>query len=152
MLLGFLFKVMHWPGAHVLALSGFVLASAGTLLPLLSGRTPQAPGNVVRPVLGLLLYGTGLMSMMQVPGGTLAFYGSVAVAIMVLLSDRTRIELQRWDELRIRGLLVASLLLAMSGVLFKVMHWPSANIQLILGITCGVIWTLVTGLRRKAVA
>lgn len=151
MLLGFLFKVMHWPWAHALALSGFVMACIGALAPLLSGGV-ATPGALMRPLVGLLLYAGALMNILKLPGGNLAFYGMVVVAIVVLLSDRTHIELKRWDELGARPLLGIGALLTVSGLAFKVMHWPSANIQLILGIACAVVWTLVSGLRRKAVA
>lgn len=144
MLLGFLFKVMHWPGAHALALSGFILACIGVLAPMVSSGSAVQPGALIRPLAGLLLYAGALMNILKLPGGNLAFHGMVVVAIVVLLSDRTQIRLERWDELGGRPLLVTGLLLTSGGLAFKVMHWPSANIQLILGIACGVAWRLLS--------
>ena len=47
----------------------------------------------------------------------------------------------------IRSIGIAALIF---GILFKVMHWPGANIQLLLGMTGCAVWFLVPQPRKLA--
>ncbi len=143
LLVGFLFKVMHWPGANISLLAGcLTIAGSVALIFLRSGRALSA-GEVIRPIGGLLLLVTALMHVLQWPGGTIAFYGVVVLVGATLLSDRTHIDLPRIGDLRYPALLLTGLALALVGLFFKVMHWPTASILVLLGVACGVVWTLV---------
>ncbi|MEO8589536.1 MAG: hypothetical protein ABI432_09220 [Flavobacteriales bacterium] len=143
LLVGFLFKVMHWPGATVSLLAGcLTIAGSVAFLFLKKGQTLSA-GEVIRPLGGLLLLVTALMHILNWPGGTLAFYGTVVVVAATMLSDRTHIDLPRIGDLRAPALLLVGLALVLCGFFFKVMHWPTADIQILLGILCGVVWMLV---------
>ncbi|MEO8067708.1 MAG: hypothetical protein ABI599_08465 [Flavobacteriales bacterium] len=143
LLVGSLFKMMHWPGATIALLTGFLLAATSVALLLFRKNGPLSAGEVMRPLGGLLLLATALMHGLNWPGGTMAFYGSVLLVSATLLSDRTRIDLPRFGDLPAPTLLLVGLALVASGFIFKVMHWPTADIQILLGILCGVVWTLV---------
>jgi len=152
LLAGFLFKVMHWPGADALAVSGGLIAAVGALAPLLRRQAPATAGAVLRPLMGVLLCTSALMNMLHLPGGDILFHGMVMVTIVFLLSDRARFDLPRWSDLRGLPLLASAGLLAATGTAFKVMHWPSANVQLIAALGCAMTWTVWYGLRpRRAV-
>ncbi len=143
LLVGFLFKVLHCPGASMSLLAGCLcVAGSVALLFLRKGRALSA-GEMIRPLGGLLLLVTALMHLLHWPGGTIVFYGVVVLVAATLLSDRTHINLPRLGDLRTPALLLVGLALVLGGFFFKVMHWPTANIQIMLGILCGVVWTLV---------
>lgn len=143
LLLGFLFKVMHWPGATMSLVLGCLAIAANVVLTLVRKGPALSAGEVIRPLGGLLLLITALMHMLHWPGGTLAFYSAVLLVAATLLSDRTHIDLPRLSDLRAPVLLLVGLVLVSGGFLFKVMHWPFASIQIVLGLSCGVIWTLM---------
>jgi len=143
LLIGFLFKVMHWPGAAISLLAGCLTIAVSVAFLFLKKGQVLSAGEVIRPLAGLLLLVTALMHVLHWPGGTIAFYGVVVLVAATLLSDHTRIDLPRIGDLRAPALLLIGLALVLGGFLFKVMHWPTANIQIMLGILCGVVWTLV---------
>ena len=68
---------------------------------------------------------------------------AVLLVAATLLSDRTHIDLPRLSDLRAPVLLYVGLALVMGGFLFKTMHWPTAGIQIAVGLACGAIWTLL---------
>ena len=143
LLIGFLFKVMHWPGATISLLSGCLLIAVSIALLFTQKNNSLSAGEVIRPIGGLLLLFTAMMHTLHWPGGTLAFYGSVLLVAATLLSDRTHIDLPRIGDLRAPRLLFAGLALVLVGIFFKAMHWPGANIQILLGVIGGVVWTLM---------
>ena len=143
LLVGFLFKVMHWPGATISLLSGCLLIAVSIALLFLRKNNSLSAGEVIRPLGGLLLLFTAQMHTLQWPGGTLAFYGTVLLVAATLLSDRTHIDLPRIGDLRAPALLFAGFALVLVGIFFKAMHWPSANIQIMIGVVCGLIWMFV---------
>ena len=142
LLVGFLFKVMHWPGAGLSLVLGCATLAVGVVVYLLKGRSLSA-GEVIRPLGGVMLLITALAQAMNWPGGTLALYGTVVLVAVSLLSDRTHIDLPRLADLHAPLLLGVGLVLAVSGFGFKLMHWPTAGIQISLGLLCGVVWTLL---------
>ena len=143
LLVGFLFKVMHWPGATISLLVGCLLIAVSIALLFVQRKSTLSAGEVIRPLGGLLLLFTALMHTLHWPGGTLAFYGSIVLVATTLLSDRTRIDLPRISDLRAPALLFAGLALVTGGIFFKALHWPGANIQIMLGVIGGVAWMLL---------
>ena len=143
LLVGFLFKLMHWPGATISLISGCITIAASIALTFIRKGNTLSAGEVIRPLGGLLLLVTSLLHSLNVPGGTLAFYGSVLLVAATLLSDRTHIDLPRLSDLHAPVLLYAGLALVVVGFLFKTMHWPTAGIQIASGLACGAVWTLL---------
>lgn len=94
-ILGLLFKTLHWPGANIILLTGAVLATVTMTILLI-----QKPGP--------------WMIRIQYPQW---IFGSVAVVL--------------------------------TGMIFKTMHWPGANIQLMLGMMGTAAWFLVSPSRSR---
>lgn len=82
LLLGLLFKVLHWPGGSVLLILGGGVSLCTTLILLARGSS----------------------------------------------------------TVRLPVLLYPSAIVAWNGVIFKLMHWPGANIQLLLGLLGCALW------------
>lgn len=96
LLLGILFKTLHWPGA-----------------------------NLLLQVSSLLVIGTLLLLLIQKRG--------------------------TWTvELPRPAMLVGSVIAVIIGGLFKMMHWPGANIMLLLGLAACAAWFLIP--QRKSPA
>jgi hypothetical protein len=93
-ILGILFKTLHWPGASIILLSGALLAVITTTLLLIQ---KPGPWNI-------------------------------------------RIEYPVW--------IFGSVVVVMTGMIFKTMHWPGANIQLLLGMTGCAVWFLIPRTRK----
>jgi|694.fasta_scaffold64695_2 hypothetical protein len=91
LIIGILFKFLHWPGANIILLTSAVLTLV-TLLILLVTKPGPWSVQIQRPIW---------------------IFGSLAVALI--------------------------------GVIFKLMHWPGANIELMLGMLGLASWFLVTG-------
>lgn len=93
LILGILFKTLHWPGA-----------------------------NVLLQVSSLLVIGTLLLLLIQKRGP--------------------------WTvELPRPAMLVGSVIAVLIGGLFKVMHWPGANMLLLVGLSVCAAWFLVAPMR-----
>ncbi len=97
-ILGLLFKTLHWPKANLLLLISSLLVIVTMTLLLIKKPGPWNI-QIQRPVW---------------------IFGSVAVVL--------------------------------TGVIFKMMHWPGANIQLLLGMTGCAVWFLVPTARTRSVA
>jgi hypothetical protein len=151
LLLGYLFKVMHWPGANLLALTGACLFVAMLIVQFVTGRD-RTIGERLRPGVGVLLVVAGLMHMLNWPGGTLLFYAAALAASFLLLSDRTRVDLPRLGMIRGWALLLSGTLALLCGIVFKALHWPGAGILMVIGIAGCVVWALLSGLRRQPAA
>lgn len=96
LIVGILFKTMHWPGAGVIVLSSSV---------------------VVIVTLSLLLF--------RKPGP---------------------LSLQ----LQLPGMLIGSVIAVVTGGVFKVMHWPGANMLLLAGLSVCALWFLLPPVRSRA--
>jgi hypothetical protein len=94
--LGMLFKTLHWPGAN-----SIVLASSVLVIVTLSALLFRKPGPL-------------------------------------------SVQLQR------PAMLVASVIAAVSGGAFKVMHWPGANMLLLVGFSVCAAWFLLASLPQRA--
>ncbi|MBX2978469.1 MAG: hypothetical protein KF905_04165 [Flavobacteriales bacterium] len=145
---GYLLKHLHLTGGSPLLFIGFVLVALGSLIPLVVDWPAAAVGDVIKPLLAVLLYGTGLMFYFEIPGGFFLFSMVFMLVMAFLLSDRTRHELQHIQDIRALPLLLAALLVVLSGLAFTLMEWPTAEIQLSLGVFCVVVWMLLNVRKR----
>lgn len=55
-------------------------------------------------------------------------------------------------QLQYPGVLIGSVMALITGVTFKVMHWPGANMLILLGLTVCAAWFLIPQGRRSAEA
>jgi hypothetical protein len=96
LIVGLLFKTLHWPGAGYIVLFSALLTAAALVLRLTSKRGPWTI-QISKP-------------------------GWFAPAVVTVLC----------------------------GVIFKTMHWPGANILLMLGMIATAAWVLATQVRPAA--
>jgi len=96
LIIGILFKTLHWPGA---------------------GEIVVASSVVVIVTLSLLLF--------RKPG---------PLSI----------------QLQLPGMLVGSVITVVTGGLFKIMHWPGANMLLLVGLSVCAVWFLLPPIRSRA--
>lgn len=52
-------------------------------------------------------------------------------------------------QVRLPGMLIASVIAVLTGGLFKVMHWPGANFLLLVGLTVCAMWFLIPPSRSQ---
>ena len=95
LIIGILFKTLHWPGAGEIVVASSVVVIAS--LSLLLFRKPR-PLSV---------------------------------------------------QLQLPGMLVGSVIAVVTGGAFKVMHWPGANMLLLVGLVTCALWFLITPLRSQ---
>ena len=145
---GYLLKHLHLTGGSPLLFVGFVLVALGTLIPLVVDWPAATVGDVIKPLLAVLFYGTGLMVFFEVPGGRFLFAVVFMLVMAFLLAGRTRHDLGRMQDLHVWPLLLAAMLLVVSGVAFTLLEWPTAAIQLSLGVCCAVVWLLLNVRQR----
>ncbi len=144
LLVGSLFKLFHWPGANILVLSGAVLVLIATLLAFVRSKEYLSTGTTITRVVGWFLVVSGVLHLLHIPGSVLMLYGAAGAASFLLLSERTGLRMKDVRAPRLAGLLAMGLALLVTGGLFKLMHWPSANIQLLAGLLICTSWILGT--------
>ncbi len=150
LIIGALFKMQHWPGANVIALAGGLLTVAAVVIALATRPFTLAFG--LRSLAGVLLVATVVLKMLHWPFADLAFYGAVGSIVGIIILERGTLDLRRVMTVQLPWLLFGALALVLLGSLFKVMHWPGASIQLVLGLTGCATWFLVTGSRAARTA
>jgi hypothetical protein len=150
LILGILFKVQHWPGANVIALAGGLLIIAAVVIGLTTRPLSLSLG--LRSLAGVLLTATVVLKMLHWPFADLAFYGAVGTVLGVIILERATLDPRRVLGVQMPWLLFGSLVLVLSGAFFKVMHWPGASIQLVLGLTGCATWFLILGARTARTA
>lgn len=91
LILGILFKILHWPGANVILLTSAAVATVAMTILLIKKPGPWSI-QIHQPI---------------------------------------------W--------LFGSMLVAFTGLIFKIMHWPGANIQLLVGMMGCAAWFLLSG-------
>lgn len=96
LVIGLLFKILHWPGANIVLLASALLTTASLVHLLIRKRGP-------------------------------------------------------WHiEIRRPGMLIASLMSVFVGSFLKAMHWPGANLLLLVGLTACAVWVLIDPSKRAA--
>jgi hypothetical protein len=150
LILGILFKVQHWPGANVIALAGGLLIIAAVVIGLTT--RPMSLSLGLRSLAGVLLTATVVMKMLHWPFADLAFYGAVGTVLGVIILERGTLDPRGVLDVHLPWLLFGSLVLFALGSTFKIMHWPGASIQLVLGMTGCAAWFLITGVRAARTA
>lgn len=145
---GFLLKHMHLTGGSPLLVAGFVLVALGTMIPLVVDWPAATVGDVIKPLLAVLFYGTGLMLHFDIRGGFHLFSVVLMLVMAFLLSDRTRHDLRRIQDIRAWPLLLAALVLVVSGVSFTLMEWRTAAFQLALGTFGVAVWMVLNARYR----
>lgn len=93
-----------------------------------------------------------LFKVMHWPGANIILLSSGVLAIVTLGALLVRKPGPLTVQVQLPAMLVGSVMAAVTGGLFKVMHWPGANILLLLGLTTCAAWFLVTATRAPRAA
>ncbi len=140
---GTLFKVLHWPGANMLILIGGVVAALAAIALLVTRPGPRPASAVLRTMTGAFLIAFLLFKLFHLPFADVWILAVVASILGLILVERDRPWMQRIRALRFSALLLIGVGLFVGGTLFKMMHWPGANMQLLLGMTGCAVWFLI---------
>jgi hypothetical protein len=143
LIFGTLFKVLHWPGANIMILTGGVVAALAAIAVLITKPGPKPASAVLRTVTGALLIAFLLFKLFHLPFADAWVLAAVVSTVGLLFAERDSPSMQRVLALRFSALLLVAIALVVGGSIFKVMHWPGANIQLLLGMTGCAVWFLV---------
>ncbi|MFZ5940448.1 MAG: GldL-related protein [Bacteroidota bacterium] len=140
--LGSLFKIMHWPGAGILLVLGFLVlcfiflpSSANVLYK--ESREKYGRMVFIAGFIAAFLFSVGILWKIQHwPGAGIMLLVGDSIGILlflpVLLIGRIRrAEDRKKTATYILGLV--ALIIYLSGSLFKLMHWPGAAMALLLG-------------------
>jgi hypothetical protein len=91
-----------------------------------------------------------LFKLLHWPGaGTIVLFSALLTAVAIVLRiARRRVP---WTiEISKPGWFAPAIVTALCGMMFKTMHWPGANIMLMLGMIATAAWVLATQLRPAA--
>jgi hypothetical protein len=138
-----LFKIQHWPGAGILmTLGAFILAFV--FMPSVTGVLWKETHNRNKLVLiisgfitGFLFISGTLFKVQHWPVAGILLLCSVISAVFIflpaLLSDRLR-----EDEMNVKRRIyiigTAGAIFYIMGMLFKIQHWPTASVLMVLGL------------------
>jgi hypothetical protein len=89
-----------------------------------------------------------LFKILHWPGASMLLLSSGALAIIMLGTLLVRKPGPMTVQLHLPAVLFGSLIVVLAGGLFKTMHWPGANILLLLGLTACASWFVITGSRQ----
>lgn len=94
--------------------------------------------------LGMALLFLGLLfKTLHWPGASIVLLSGVLLTLVTIVPLVVR-RPQPWNiEVRRPGVLFAALVLVLSGMIFKMMHWPGANIMLLLGLSGCAVWCVL---------
>ena len=143
LIFGTLFKVLHWPGANIMILSGGAVAALAAIAVLIMKPGPKPASAVLRTLTGALLITFLLFKLFHLPFADAWVLAAVVSTVGLLFAERDSPSMQRMLALRFSALLLIGIALVVGGSIFKVMHWPGANMQLLLGMTGCAVWFLI---------
>ena len=152
LIFGTLFKVLHWPGANIMILTGGLLAALAAIAVLITKPGPKPASAVLRTVIGALLIAFLLFKLFHLPFADAWVLAAVVSTVGLLFVERDSPRMQQVLSLRFSALLLIGIALVVGGTIFKVMHWPGANMQLLLGMTGCAVWFLIPQTSKVASA
>lgn len=149
MAFGALFKIFHWPGASIMLTVSFfftALVFFPSMLYVMYKEVNKKQHGLIyfASFIGGLLFMLGvLFKIMHWPGAHKMFIVGIAfIAYLVLpLLLSARLKQLRHNKFFL-WLGFISLMVFISGIMFKVQHWPGATVQLMLGSILLIFFTL----------
>jgi hypothetical protein len=145
MCLGYILKVMYLSGSHVMLLSGFVLMTLGAVAPVVSNWAELPVAGVLRPLLAVMLFGTGLILLFKAAEASIMMPGTLVLVVTFLVADGPWSASTRARDLPAWPLHVAAWLLLAFGSLLVLGHWPMGSAVYVLGVLAMVCWMLLQG-------
>lgn len=148
--MGALFKIMHYPGAGILLLVGFALLAFPvypiTIYQLRKTQTRKGIDYIfISSIIGGdFLIMSVLFKIMHYPGSNLFWlFGFFVFVVIVIPSIMIFKIVEKKAALELVSIVVGSisLIIALSGLCFNLLHWPSADILLIVGsVLLSLVW------------
>jgi len=86
------------------------------------------------------------------PGASIILLTSGVLTIVMLALLLVRKPGPMVVQLEYPGMLIGSVMAVITGGSFKIMHWPGANLLLLLGLSICAAWFLIPQLRKPAEA
>lgn len=151
MSVGYLYKVIHWPGSNLLLFAGFVLCALGAVEPVVANWADLAIGAIFRPLLAVLLFGTVLIHFFRVAEAEIIMPGVVVLAITFFIFDGPWSESTRSRELPAHPLLMAGWSLVAIGTVLLLGGWPFGSTVFVFGILGLVLWMSLQGREARNV-
>lgn len=148
LIFGTLFKVLHWPGANIMIFTGGAVAALAAIAVLVIKPGPKPASAVLRTLTGALIITFLLFKLFHLPFADAWVLAAMVSTAGLLFVERDRPRIQRVLALRFSALLIIAVALVVGGTVFKVMHWPGANMQLLLGMTGCAVWFLIPQSRK----
>jgi hypothetical protein len=148
LIFGTLFKVLHWPGANIMILTGGAVAALAAIAVLVIKPGPKPASAVLRTLTGAQIITFLLFKLFHLPFADAWVLAAMVSTVGLLFVERDRPGIQRVLALRFSALLIIGVALVVGGTVFKVMHWPGANMQLLLGMTGCAVWFLIPQSRK----
>ncbi len=147
MAIGAMFKIEHWPGAAFMLTVSFIFTTLvfyPTLLYVMFKEVNQKKQAVIYIIsfIGGIVFMTGvLFKIMHWPDANMLFLIGVALLTYGLIPLIILLQIKK-TSINKSVFLVGhiSLMIFLSGIVFKIQHWPSANLLLAFG---GILLILV---------
>lgn len=144
LIFGILFKIMHWPYANIIIVSAFSLIAVFYLIRFLykEGKTSL---DVIKLTLILSWSFNGITVILHLPNYTaIKLITPVCFLVWIFMEGLTYFNNEPQEQVSKRqflmnGLYSVAITLTSIGILFKVMHWPTAGPLLVSGISLAAI-------------
>jgi len=151
LIIGMLFKIIHWPYSSILIISAF--SGIAVLYPIrFKNKTNKALLDYIKLVLVISWVLNSLFTLYHLPYGLLfkiitpiAFISWFAMEGLYYFSANGLKPI----PLKYYGIYVITGLLLLLGLAFKIMHWPYSTLLLILGFSLSVISIIITPFNKQ---
>jgi hypothetical protein len=138
-IVGALFKVLHWPWVDGISVGAWGFALSALVWRPLSGF-PLFHKETARDLFAFGMVSLFVMRSLHFPGKGYALAVAVIGGLALLWLDRDRILPGRGDKASRPVLFYAALILVITGMLFRILHWPYANSILLGGLAVVGFW------------
>lgn len=143
LIIGLLFKAMHWPGATFMLIIASVFLLLFHLIKFFTTKEKQNSDYLLIGTIGLFSLGSLfiIFSGINIP----SFHFFCLIILFTYLITKFQYEGASMKQHIIASIFFwPALVLVVFGGLFKLMHWPGASIMLILSSAIGMIWVLTS--------
>lgn len=145
-IIGALFKIMHWNEANIILIIGFSVLAFSAILTLVLGERKLY--NWLKAIAIILYGGQAIFRINHYPYGMLLAYAFWISLILYLITwfnkddEGEIVGVFSPSKLKKNWLAILTVLLICLGGILKIMHWPHAKIILLFGMTAAVVWAI----------
>jgi hypothetical protein len=141
-ILAMLFNLMHWPfGDHMLIIAGAMLILTILLRSIM--ERPLELREIARDLLTVGLLTSVALRAFHLPGQGYALGLIIASIGAVLWFDRKKI-LPAWSRKDKPILFSSALILVLTGIFFRILHWAYSSSLILAGLFLCVAWFMLT--------